>query len=114
MRTACILLFFEVSRNSRSTALAADCPTSHGADIYEAFVLWSFFKCMVESFGSHEMLMMKLEAKGRRAMMSPCCCIRIRLTYRWLQWTTLGVVQYIFVRVVLSVIVFIVAIAGKR
>ena len=108
------MLFFEVSRNSRSTALAADCPTSHGADIYEAFVLWSFFKCMVESFGSHEMLMMKLEAKGRRAMMSPCCCIRIRLTYRWLQWTTLGVVQYIFVRVVLSVIVFIVAIAGKR
>lgn len=89
------------------------CPSSSRADLYEAFVLWSFYKCMVESFGSEEALVARLEALQSSPMLAPCCCVRQRLSFQWLQRMTLGVAQYVFVHVALSVLIFVLALAGS-
>ena len=88
------------------------CVLPSRADLYEAFVLWSFYKCMVESFGSEEALVARLEALQSSPMLAPCCCVRQRLSFQWLQRMTLGVAQYVFVRVTLSVLIFVLALAG--
>lgn len=81
-------------------------------DLYEAFVLWSFYKCMVESFGPREDLILLLERKKESFMLMPFCCMRQRLSFVWLQRSTLGVVQYVFVRSALSIGVFVLAVTG--
>lgn len=75
-------------------------------------MLWSFYKCMVESFGLREELVEKLERKQHAYMLWPFNCVRQRLSFEWLQRSTLGVAQYVFVRSVLSISVFALAITG--
>jgi len=83
------------------------------ADLYEAYVLWSFYMCMVESFGSQEKLLEKLEERGTAVMLAPFCCVRQSLTFQWLQRMTLGVAQYVFVRVTLSILIFVLLLTGE-
>lgn len=116
MIIVCTLPFFEASTGMPKLCLILVHRTfSHDftcPDLYEAFVLWSFYKCMVDSFVSSDVLLLRLREKGRPKMLAPCCCFRQGLTFRWLQWTTLGVVQYVFVRVSLSILILIAALVG--
>ena len=88
------------------------CPERGLTDLYEAFVLWSFYKCMVESFDSEKDLVSRLEEVGTAKVPPPFCCITQRLGLKWLNRMTLGVIQYVFIRVILSLLVLALALAG--
>ena len=77
-------------------------------DAYEAYVIYSFYSLMVESLGSRAALAEILEARGGIAsVIWPFCCIKWRMGYEFLTNTSIGVFQYVFLRLACTVITFI-------
>jgi len=87
---------------------------------YEAYVIHSFFKLLLEFLGSKENAIQILRAKATRTghstahMLAPFCCLRPwKLNGEFLNRTRLCVFQYVIVRLVMAAAVFIASIRGE-
>jgi hypothetical protein len=79
-------------------------------DMYEAFVLYSFHLLMVQFLGGRRKLAERLRLSGKQyaAHLPGCCCLRPwRMGSRFVHRTTLGVYQYVVLRVLTSIVVLI-------
>jgi len=79
-------------------------------DMYEAFVLYSFHLLMVQFLGGRRKLAERLRLSGKQyaSHLPGCCCLRPwRMGSRFVHRTTLGVYQYVVLRVLTSIVVLI-------
>jgi len=76
-------------------------------ETYEAYTLYTFYMLMLEFLGGRRKLAQRLAAKPkeRAAHLPPFCCLRgWRLGSRFVHRCTLGVYQYVFLRVICSIL----------
>lgn len=77
-------------------------------DCYEAFVLYSFYEFLVEYLGGKSILANTLRSKQQVAHTPPCCCLPYwRMGNQFLQSCSIGILQYIPIKVMMSIITFI-------
>ena len=88
-------------------------------EAYEAYVIHSFFKLLLEFLGSKENAIQILRANATRTghntahMLAPFCCLRPwKLNGEFLNRTRLCVFQYVVVRLVMAAAVFIASLRG--
>ena len=87
-------------------------------DAYEAYVIYSFYVLMLESLGSNDYVLKELEAKsvekegGRVGVPAPYCCIKWKLGEQFLTNTSVGVFQYVFIRLATTVVTLVAEAAG--
>lgn len=83
-------------------------------ELYEAFVLWSFYSMLLEFFPSRDALIALLLKKGQIVKpMFPLCYMRPWKSGRpFIRTTSFGVLQYVLVRVTLTCITFVMLLAA--
>lgn len=88
-------------------------------EMYEAYVIFSFYSLLAEFVGPRERTLRLLEEKTARTgesrahMLPPCCCLRPwRLDGDFISRTRSGTLQYVIVRIVLTAAIFIVSLRG--
>ena len=75
-------------------------------EVYEAYAIFSFYQLMLGALGGKGRLSKRLLAVGkeRAACLPPCCCLRgWKMGSRFVHRCTVGVYQYVLIRVVVSV-----------
>ena len=76
-------------------------------------MIYSFYVLMLESLGSRATVLDELEARGGYVpVLPPFCCIRWRNGYQFLTNTTLGVFQYVFLRLTTTAITLVTEYVG--
>lgn len=80
-------------------------------DCYEVFVLFSFFQFLVEYLGGEHRLILALEPKAH--IFPICCCPTWRPPQKFLTYSKLGTLQYVFVRVICSIVQLWMMLAGN-
>jgi len=85
---------------------------------YEAFVVYSFFRLMVESMGDRAAVVKACEAKGGAARFLPPSHLVLPASWRWPMGETFvwrcerGVFQYVFLRVACAVVALLAELGG--
>ena len=85
-------------------------------ECYEAYCLYAFYQLMLESLGGKERLAYRLVKVGRvrSPCPPPCCCLRgWKMGSRFVHRNTVGVYQYVLLRVMVSLMAFA-AESGKK
>jgi hypothetical protein len=82
-------------------------------DCYEAFALYSFHCFLVEYLGGQSVLASTLRSKAQIAHMTPFCCLQPwAMGGKFLRLTTIGILQYIPTKLLMSAIMLITSLAG--
>lgn len=82
-------------------------------DAYEAYAILSFYSLMLEALGPRDILIQQLEEQGGDAALpAPCCCVRWARGEPLLTNTSMGVLQYVVVRLVTTVTALVAESAG--
>jgi hypothetical protein len=79
-------------------------------DLYEAYVLWSFYHLMLQFLGGKKRLAERLRAKPkeRARHLPPLCCLRgWKLGSRFVHRCTVGIYQYVILRSFTSILMVI-------
>ena len=79
-------------------------------ECYEAYAIFSFYQLMLGALGGKQRLSKKLIATGkeRAKCLPPCCCLRgWKMGSRFVHRCTVGVYQYVLIRVAVSIVAFI-------
>lgn len=81
-------------------------------DCYEAYVLYQFFRLCMNFAGGQDELERKLAGSPKMALPSPLCRIKMDLDHRFMQRAKQGILQYVIIRPVTSVIAVICEVLG--
>lgn len=74
-------------------------------DCYEAFVIFSFYRFLVEYLGGESWLVMRLGERRAQPHTPPFCFLRTWTPSRsFVLWTKFGALQYVFVKVLIALI----------
>lgn len=82
-------------------------------DCYEAFALYSFHCFLVEYLGGQQELANTLRSKAQIYHITPFCCMQPwAMGGKFVRLTTIGILQYIPVKVLTSIVMLITSLAG--
>lgn len=81
-------------------------------DCYEAYVLYQFFRLCVNFAGGQEELERKLAGSPKMALPWPLCRVMTDLDHRFMQRMKQGILQYVIVRPVTSVVAVVCELLG--
>ncbi|KAI9912478.1 hypothetical protein PsorP6_006496 [Peronosclerospora sorghi] len=82
-------------------------------DLYEAFVLYSFHCFLVEYLGGQAVLASTMRSKPAMTHVVPFCCVRPwSMGGKFLRHTTVGILQYIPVKLLMSIVMLVTSVAG--
>jgi len=83
-----------------------------GRDCYEAYVLWTFFKLLVELAGGEESLIQKLEQIPQIRYTIPMCCFHIKPGRTFLHRCKQMILQFVVWKPILAVTSFVTQMIG--
>ncbi|CAI5741521.1 unnamed protein product [Hyaloperonospora brassicae] len=82
-------------------------------DLYEAFALYSFHCFLVEYLGGPSVLAGTMRSKPPMTHVFPFCCVRPwSMGGKFLQQTTVGILQYIPIKLLMSIVMLVTSLAG--
>ncbi|KAJ0403275.1 hypothetical protein P43SY_007579 [Pythium insidiosum] len=82
-------------------------------DCYEAFALYSFHCFLVEYLGGQSVLASTLRSKAQVHHTTPFCCMRPwAMGGKFVRLTTIGILQYIPTKILMSIVVLFTSLAG--
>ncbi|TMW55176.1 hypothetical protein Poli38472_013938 [Pythium oligandrum] len=82
-------------------------------DCYEAFALYSFHCFLVEFLGGPSVLASTLRSKAQVHHTVPFCCMKSwAMGGKFIQLTTIGILQYIPTKILMSIVVLFTSLAG--
>jgi hypothetical protein len=82
-------------------------------DCYEAFALYSFHCFLIEYLGGQSVLASTLRSKPTIAHVTPFCCMRPwSMGPKFVRLTTIGILQYIPTKILMSIVVLFTSLAG--
>ncbi|RLN02609.1 hypothetical protein BBJ28_00023828, partial [Nothophytophthora sp. Chile5] len=82
-------------------------------DCYEAFALYSFHCFLVEYLGGQSVLASTMRSKPQMTHVIPFCCMKPwAMGGKFIRHTTIGILQYIPTKVLMSIITLITSLAG--
>ncbi|CEG38292.1 transmembrane protein 184c-like [Plasmopara halstedii] len=82
-------------------------------DLYEAFALYSFHCFLVEYLGGQSVLASTMRSKPQMTHVFPFCCVRPwSMGGKFLRQTTIGILQYIPIKLLMSIVMLITSLAG--
>eukprot|EP01114_Cavostelium_apophysatum_P018957 TRINITY_DN5975_c0_g1_i1.p1 TRINITY_DN5975_c0_g1~~TRINITY_DN5975_c0_g1_i1.p1 ORF type:complete len:496 (-),score=113.76 TRINITY_DN5975_c0_g1_i1:82-1569(-) len=81
-------------------------------DCYESYVLYMFFRLMIELSEGEEVLVQKLEMVQQMRCSFPLCCWHIKPGRIFLHRCKQMILQFVVVKPILSILIFIVSILG--
>ena len=85
-------------------------------EAYEALVLYSFYKLLLAFLGEREVLIARMRERGatrRRALLFPLCCCSWDAPAVFLFRVSAGVLQYVIVRLVMTIVTLALAQTGR-
>ncbi|CCI42094.1 unnamed protein product [Albugo candida] len=82
-------------------------------DCYEAFALYSFHCFLVEFLGGQSVLANTLRSKPQVMHTTPFCCVKPwAMGGKFVRLTTIGILQYIPTKILMSIVILFTSVAG--